>query len=57
MTNKMMDNVINLIFLICRPPLLDMGCGTFIVGNSHYGDSLEQNISNSTFEKLCIYVC
>ena len=39
-----------------RTPLLDMGCGTYIVGNSHYGDSQEQNLSNSTFEKLCIYV-
>ena len=34
-----------------------MGCATFVVGNSHFDDSLEQNLSNSTFEKLCIYVC
>ena len=26
------------------PPLLDKGCRTFVVGNSSYGVSLEQNI-------------
>ena len=39
------------------PPLLDKRCGTFAVGNSTYDDSLEKNLSDFTFEKLCIYVC
>ena len=60
MRNKMMDNLINfkkVNILKSRPPLLDMGCGTFMFGNSHYGDSMEDNLSNTTFGKLCIYVC
>ena len=38
-------------------PITGQDVWHFVVGNSTYGDSLEQNLSDFTFEKLCIYVC